>query len=575
MPEPGIRDRSEPDSLGGRYQCIAKLGAGGMSEVFLASARGLRSFHKLVVIKRMLASTIKVKGSEKMFMDEAEIAARFNHPNIVQTYEIVNDAEHLSIVMEFLEGQPLDGIFDLRDREGVSRSVLTDRNLWVRVIADALKGLHYAHELRDYDGQPLNIVHRDISPQNLFLTYDGVVKIVDFGIAKAALSSIKTEVGTIKGKIGYMAPEQAMCAPVDRRTDIFSTGVVLWEFIAGRRMRRGDVLGELQKLVSDATPALSTVVADVPSALEAIVAKATARNPDDRYASAQEMRLALEEYLAGQESTLTTADVGQVISQHFEQDRRFLRERVRASISGTPPGGAAPSGTLVSSAPPRGATTSGTLGGFPGSRPVPEMPDSSRRRKVIAAAVVCAVALLPVAALWVVPRITVGAHPAAAGAITIESMPTSASVRLDGIELGTTPITTLAGAGTHRVTVSKAGFTEASRTVETKNGETVNLSFALSPVPGAKAPPEPAASGEIESDDKVRAKTDDSGDQGRLKQRAEWRPTQAKPGPKAQPAPSQLNIQLIDEQPIQLIDEQPIQIIDEGLEAKVKVDVIE
>jgi serine/threonine-protein kinase len=479
--------------------------------------------------------------------------------------------------MEFLEGQPLDGIFDLRDREGVSRSLLADRNLWVRVIADVLKGLHYAHELRDYDGQPLNIVHRDISPQNLFLTYDGVVKILDFGIAKAALSSIKTEAGHIKGKIGYMAPEQAMCAPVDRRTDIFSTGVVLWEFIAGRCMRAGDPLRELQKVVSDATPALSTVVEDVPSALEAIVAKATARNPDDRYASAQEMRLALEEYLAGQQSTLTTADVGQVISQHFEQDRRFLRERIRASISGTPPGGAATAGTLVSGTPPGGATTAGTLSGFPGSLPVAdvtEMLESTRRRKVMAAALLCAVALLPVAALWVAPKITVNAHPAA-GAITVESMPTSASVRLDGVELGTTPITTLAAAGTHQVTVSKAGFTEASSTVETKTGETVNLSLTLRPVPAAKAPPEPAASG------KVSVQSDDTGDPGKPKQRAEWRPARAKPVPKAQPALTQQNYQIIDEQQnIQIIDDSlkakfKVDLIDESLEAKVKVDLIE
>ncbi len=208
------------ESLGGRYQLIAKLGAGGMCEVFLASARGLRSFHKLVVIKRMLSSTTQEQGSERMFMDEAEITARFNHANIVQTYEIVSDAEHLSIVMEFLEGQPLDWVFDVLVSNDVSPSLLADRNVWVRVIADALKGLHYAHELRDYGGQPLNIVHCDISPQNLILTYDGVVKIVDFGIAEAALSSISTEVGTIKGKIAYMAPEQAMCAAIGVR--IFS-----------------------------------------------------------------------------------------------------------------------------------------------------------------------------------------------------------------------------------------------------------------------------------------------------------------------------------------------------------------
>jgi hypothetical protein len=154
-------------------------------------------------------------------------------------------------------------------------------------------------------------------------------------------------------------------------------------------------------------------------------------------------------------------------------------------------------------------------------------------------------ALLAVVPLWVVPKITAGTQPTAAGTITIESTPTSASVRLDGVELGTTPITTLAGTGTHRVTVSKPGFTEASSTVETKNGETVRLSLALSPVPAAKARPEPAASVEVA--------------QGKPKQRAEWRPAKAKPAPKPQPAPVPPNIQIIDE----------------SSEAKVKVDVIE
>lgn len=546
------------DSLGGRYQLITKLGAGGMCEVFLASARGLRSFHKLVVIKRMLSSTTMVKGSERMFMDEAEITARFNHPNVVQTFEIVSDAEHLSIVMEFLEGQPLDRIFDLLDSEDVSRSALADRNVWVRVIADALKGLHYAHELRDYDGQPLNIVHRDISPQNLFLTYDGVVKLVDFGIAKAALSSTTTEVGTLKGKIGYMAPEQAQCAAVDRRTDIFSTGVVLWEFLAGRLLRPGDTLTELQKMVSHDTPALSTVAPDVPSALEAIVAKATALCPEDRYASAEAMRLDLEEYLAGQDRTPTTADVGQAIAPHFAQDRQFLRERVREVVSGTPPGVVSPREPTGLSTAARLRTTAVTPGIITGDGTLQKMQKSSRRRKIIVGTVLSTVTLLAVVALWVMPSTTAD-DAVAVGAIAIESVPTLASVRLDGALLGRTPITARAVAGIHRITISKEGFTEASTTIEAKNGETVKLSLALSPVPTDNAPPKPGVSAEIKGDGEAPANTDDSGGQSKPKQRAQWRPPKAKPVPKAQPAPAQPNIQIIDE----------------SSEPKVKVDVIE
>jgi hypothetical protein len=192
---------------------------------------------------------------------------------------------------------------------------------------------------------------------------------------------------------------------------------------------------------------------------------------------------------------------------------------------------------------------------------LPEILEPSRRRRVIAAVVVSAVALLAVAALWVVPSITVDTNPAT-GAITIESTPTSASVRLDGALVGETPITMRAVAGTHRVTVSKAGFTEASSSVETKNGETAKLSLALSPVPAPKAPPEPAASGKIASDDKVPAGTNDSGGQGKPKQRAAWRPPKAKPVPTARPAPKQPNIRIIDES-------------DESSQTKVKVDVIE
>lgn len=559
------------DSLGGRYQLITRLGAGGMSEVFLASARGPRSFHKLVVIKRMLASTAQIQGSARMFMDEAEITARFNHPNIVQTFEIVSDAEHLSIVMEFLEGQPLDRIFDLLEDDTVSQGVLGNRNVWVRLIADALKGLHYAHELRDYDGQPLNIVHRDISPQNLFLTYDGVVKIVDFGIAKAALSSINTEVGIIKGKLGYMAPEQAQGVSVDRRTDIFSAGVVLWEFLANRCLRLEDPLTVLQKMATEETPALSTVAPDVPRALEAIVSKATARNVEDRYATAQEMRLALEEYLAGEESTVTTADAAQAITKHFARDRQVLGERIREVISGTPPGGAGPRESMELPAVSQShiKTTVGTPG-VGTDQLLSEMHKSSRRPKVIAATVLGAVALLAVAALRLLPRESVApgdteeTQAAATGEVTIESTPTSASVRLDGTFIGTTPLTERTRAGKHEVTVLKEGFTETSHSIEAKSGETVKLSLVLLPVASAEKPQGTTASEKDASDGRVpghetAAPKTFGGGQAKPKQRAAQSQPKVSPVPKTRPTPTQPSIPIIDE----------------SSDAKINVDVID
>lgn len=550
MPGPQAAVNGENlDSLGGRYQLIERLGAGGMCEVFLASARGIRSFHKLVVIKRMLSSTAMVAGSHWMFMDEAEITARFNHPNIVQTFEIVSDAEHLSIVMEFLEGQPLNRIFDLIANEDLSRTLLADRNVWVRIIADALKGLHYAHELCDYDGQPLNIVHRDISPQNLFLTYDGVVKIVDFGIAKAALSSIRTEIGTLKGKIGYMAPEQAESAAVDRRTDIFSTGVVLWEFLAGRCLRREEPLTALRKILSENVPALSTIVPDVPAALEAIVAKATARNPDHRYASAQEMRLALEEYLGSRASPFTTSDVGQAIAKYFARDRQFLSDRIREVVSGTPPRLRPAAMALTSSLP----TSVGTTSVASGDAAPADAQKWPGPRKVIAAA---GGALISVMILWSV--LQRAPSPPKTGAITIESVPAAASVHLDGLELGATPVTARATAGTHRVTVFKDGFTAASSSVETTAGETVKLSLALSPIPAAQAPLAPPAVDSVTSAEKAPA-ADRSPGPSKPTGRAPPPRQKAEPAPQARPGPPKPNIQIIDE----------------SVEAKVKVDVIE
>ncbi len=560
-----------PDSLGGRYQLITRLGAGGMSEVFLASARGLRSFHKLVVIKRMLSSTAMIRGSARMFMDEAEITARFNHPNIVQTFEIVSDSEHLSIVMEFLEGQPLDRIFDLPENEDIAPPFLADRNVWVRVISDALKGLHYAHELCDYDGQPLNIVHRDISPQNLFLTYDGVVKIVDFGIAKAALSSIKTDVGVIKGKIGYMAPEQAQCAEVDRRTDIFSMGVVLWEFLAGTCMRNDDPMTELQRIVSEDPPALSSVARGIPPALEAIVRKATARSPDDRYASAEEMRLALDEYLAGQERTRATADLGDAIAKHFEKDRQRLNDRIREVVAGTPPRGNGQRESTELPLPSSIPTVASTSGVVTSGGTLQRMAKSSRRRKFVAGAIVATGALLGAAALWVMPDNTQNVPAETTGAITIESVPSSATVRLDGALVGETPLTTRAALGTHRVTVSKDGFIEASSSVETKNGENVRLSLALSPTPADKTPSEPAPLGEGSSDGKVASNGKGTAKPDPRVRATEPKPTAARGIPKAQRAPAPKT----SADPASAPRQPNIPIIDESAETKVHVDVIE
>src|SRR5262245_23884883 len=212
----------------GDYRLIASLGRGGMAEVFLATRTGMVGFHKLVVVKRLrsdLLEEVHAARYRALLLDEARLAARLHHPNIVQTFEVGEHHGHPFMAMEYLDGQPLSSVLSKARR--AARWVSTE--LALQIIADALAALAYAHDLADYDGSPLHIVHRDVSPQNIFWTYDGEIKLVDFGVAKFALKSMETEAGVVKGKLTYMAPEQARGAAVDRRADLFVVGILLWE----------------------------------------------------------------------------------------------------------------------------------------------------------------------------------------------------------------------------------------------------------------------------------------------------------------------------------------------------------
>jgi serine/threonine protein kinase len=210
-----------PPPMGGpgeRYRLCGRLGGGGQADVFLALTSGPLGFSKLVVIKRLRSEMLQQPELVAMFLDEARLAARLNHPNVVQTYEVAEGDPHF-IAMEYLEGQPLSKM-----RQSLAAPSL-GAGAWLRIVADALAGLHYAHELCDFDGSPLGVVHRDVSPHNIFVTYDGQVKLVDFGVAKATLNSVRTEAGAIKGKASYMAPEQVL-GRADRRSDVFAMGAV-------------------------------------------------------------------------------------------------------------------------------------------------------------------------------------------------------------------------------------------------------------------------------------------------------------------------------------------------------------
>src|SRR5690349_9631966 len=204
----------------GRYRILSELGRGGMSNVFLAVASGPGGVNKLVVLKALLPDLSTEPYALAMFLDEARLAARLNHANVVQTYEVGTEGDRHVIVMEYLEGQPLSAVLRRAGSAGLPFTLPS----YLRVIVSMLEGLHYAHELTSYDGSPLMFVHRDVSPQNVFLTYDGQVKLLDFGIAKAATSQNHTAAGVIKGKLAYMAPEQMVASRIDRRADVYSVG---------------------------------------------------------------------------------------------------------------------------------------------------------------------------------------------------------------------------------------------------------------------------------------------------------------------------------------------------------------
>jgi Protein kinase domain len=320
-------DRGAPSALGAKYRRCARLGRGGQAEVFLALSSGPFGFQKLVALKCLPAEAFEQPELVAMFLDEARLAARLSHLNVVQTYEAGVGEDACFLAMEFLDGQPLGRARACRGAAALGSAT------WARVAADALAGLHYAHELCDYDGSPLDLVHRDVSPHNIFVTYDGQVKVLDFGVAKAALHRVRTETGAIKGKAGYMAPEQ-MSGPVDRRADIYSLGVVLWEMLTGRKLYAGGLYAVLHRVLHEPVPRVSSVVPDIDPELDAIVARAVEKRPEDRYPTALAMRAALEGYLAAQGPDVHVAKLGRCLQLAFADEREQLRQQVLRTREG-------------------------------------------------------------------------------------------------------------------------------------------------------------------------------------------------------------------------------------------------
>ncbi len=316
-------------ATGAKYQLLKELGRGGMGVVHLAMSRGPQGFTKLVVLKMMRRQLVGDFESHRMFLDEARISARLTHPNLVDVYEVVEYGESPPIVMEYLEGQTLSALM-----YGAT-TVRPPKALLLYALTKVLAGLGAAHDLRDYDGTPLNLIHRDASPHNIFVLYDGQVKVLDFGIAKAELSDIETQAGTLKGKIRYMPPEQLIHLPEDRRVDIFTVGVALWETLVGRRFWGTRTDEEvIRELSAKRLPPLPDD-ANVSPELAAICARALAPDPGDRYATAEEFQRDLEKVLAAGPERASTAALSAYVRDTFSAERESAKWLIEAQIRET------------------------------------------------------------------------------------------------------------------------------------------------------------------------------------------------------------------------------------------------
>src|SRR5579871_6812722 len=312
----GPRSSSMNAQAFGKYQLLKKLATGGMAEVWLARQTGIEGFQRLLVVKRILPHLADDPEFVQMFLNEAKIAARFNHPNIAQIYDLGEVDGAYFIAMEFVHGEDLGRVM----RKAWSAGQWIARPLSIRIVAGACEGLYYAHAKTDDQGRALRVVHRDISPQNILISFDGSVKLVDFGIAKAADQASLTKSGAIKGKFAYMSPEQAAGKPLDHRSDIFSFGLVLYELLTGvRPLKRDSELATLQAaLECNIEP--PSKVADVPEDLDPVVMQALAKAADDRYRDARSFQMALEEFLVSQRWVASSVQLSELMSTLF-QDR--------------------------------------------------------------------------------------------------------------------------------------------------------------------------------------------------------------------------------------------------------------
>ncbi len=538
------------ESSFGKYRLIAELGHGGMADVFLAVVAGPAGsgFSKLTVIKRLRQNLAEEPEFIAMLVDEARIAARLNHPNVVQTNEVGQVGSQYFLAMEYLDGQPLHRIQHramVARKEGLHTTPLPPEpvsgthspsllmpagdpfpaDLQYIVLLDTLAGLHHAHELADYDGTPLKIVHRDVTPHNIFVTYEGQVKVVDFGIAKAVGRASETRQGVVKGKVRYMAPEQAIGQTVDCRADVFSVGVMLWEAATGQRLWKDmDDLQIVQALVmGEIKSSPRAVNPDVPEGIDAICKKALAGRVQDRYASAEAMRLDLEQYLA-ESGKLVEArrKVGPAAAQLFKDKRSEIRNVIEKQLAAlkTRPGSEfapveIPDASMSNPTPSSTGTLSVSVGPEDGTLSLladaakTELYTSSPRKKDSRSKRLAVVGLVGLGVIGVTVAVAMGSNkgkapeavaapsePAKASDVTVKlsTTPDNAQVTIDGEPFAAPfELKRPRDAKEHTVRVEAAGYEPQTQKVQFASDLALVFTLAKSAAVAAPSPPQSVA----------------------------------------------------------------------------------
>ncbi|MGE5185143.1 MAG: serine/threonine-protein kinase [Acidobacteriota bacterium] len=349
----------------GRYELLGHLATGGMAEIHLARLAGDAGFEKTVVVKRLLPELVASKAFVAMFVDEAKLAAKLDHPNVCDVYELGREGAEYFIVMPYLDGIPATELI-APPPPGADRTL--DLRVATGIIVQACAGLHHAHELRDASGAPFGLVHRDVSPSNLFVTTSGIVKVLDFGIAKVR-GATETEAGTIKGKTQYMAPEQLLGQPLDRRCDVFALGIVLCELVTHRRLfeRSSDYLAA-RAILEEPIPRADELHPGVPRALANVIERALARDRDARIPDARALARAIEDAMRDSGGIASSDEIAATLRTGHGQELDAQRTRQLR---------------IVADARSRAGTGQLAAGSEVATRPVVAASAATRRRRVL------------------------------------------------------------------------------------------------------------------------------------------------------------------------------------------------